>query len=313
MTLGAYGKSRESGDFLQLGQPGQAAAAFRDWVHDAFESSAREKMANVTEGQVFSYVFRTPEHPTELLVGAIRPSHDAVGRRFALSVYAECAAAASLERPHLIPLILEGFFERARAGLAEGGNLADTLRGLPAPSLQAGLAAQQQRYDSWLRSSAVGRVWKDLFGDVARGVLGHVLAVIDGGVEPWRGQETPPTPLSVRLPLGAQGALGVAFWIDVVRSLAGWRATVPTVFWDAASGDAVLEQRPGCPSVLVHLGEAPARSLLELWVPDADSDSVCDLTAPPSSANLEPSEQLSGLLARTSEGGTCADFIQGLV
>src|SRR5262249_48093807 len=148
--------------------------------------------------------------------------------------------------------------------------------------------AQNRDYDAWVENTYLTQAWTAVFGPDVGSRPFHCVQTITEAIAPWRGREEPPTPLSVRLPLGYGGGAAGAFWVDIVRRAAGWRATVPTLFWafDDSSGE-----------VLVQLGEVPPSSMAELWQPDANSDHVCDLTRPTSVDSSRFMEQLSQPLA----------------
>jgi hypothetical protein len=120
-------------------------------------------------------------------------------------------------------------------------------------------------------------------------------------VRPMRGVERPRTPLTLRLPLGAAGGAAVCFWVDLVRRAAGWRSTIPSFFWshDGETG-----------TMLLHLGDAPRSTLVDLWIPGGDRAELCDLTHPLSSTALSAVPELPPALARCF-GGECrvADLV----
>jgi hypothetical protein len=177
--------------------------------------------------------------------------------------------------PHLMPLALGDFLEAATDVALE------TEQMQTAQQLDARVSRVQpprfdqavntvREYETWTRMTYVQNAWTAIYGDPRSAGPLHAIHTILEALGPFRGQECPATPLSVRVPLGVGGGAAAAFWLDIVRRVARWRATVPTCFWsfDGTSG-----------TILIQLGDLPTSSLAELWSPDANSDHVCDLTS----------------------------------
>jgi type VI secretion system ImpM family protein len=271
--VGLFGKLPTTGDFIQRGPVSAAVAGFRSWLEQGVERAALRKSdplrAALDDARVFAFVFR--RDGSELVVGALKPSVDAASRRFPVSVYMPLDAVHVCAAPHLLPLGLGEFVQDAADALLSDDVVVATERldhgYASAPFAPAPFSEQALEYDGWAASTAIRSVFEAVFSE-SSGPASAAVHTIREVIAPFYGKDAPPTPLSVRVPLGHAGTGALAFWIDVVRHAAGWQRTVPTVFWsnDESGGDA-----------LIQLGDTPPGSLSELWAPDPGSDHVCDL------------------------------------
>jgi type VI secretion system ImpM family protein len=272
--VGLFGKLPSTGDFVQRGPVSGTVAAFRSWLEQGVERAALRKTdplrAALDDARVFAFVFR--RDGSEIVVGALKPSVDAAQRRFPLSVYMLLDAVHVCGAPHLLPLGLGDFLQDAADALLSDDVVGAIERLDPsyaaAPLAPASFPEQAYEYDGWAGSTAIHAAFEAVFAQAA-GPASAAVHTIREVIAPFYGKDAPPTPLSVRVPLGHAGTGALAFWIDVVRHAAGWQRTVPTVFWsnDETGGEA-----------LIQLGDTPPGSLAELWAPDPNSDHVCDLT-----------------------------------
>jgi len=274
--VGAFGKTPRAADFLYYGPADADIQAFRAWLEDGVSWAAARTpelwQLLRAEPPVCGFVFRTPSG--SLLAGALRPSSDAVGRDFPISAYAVLPGAGLGNQPHVLPIWLGELMQHAA-----GAVLAEDVQGaitqfeatlssgtlLPLPGLQQ----DARDYWDWANATELTVALDTLFGEGLGASAIPAVHTIYEAISPFHGKERPKTPLSVRVPLGAAGAGGAAFWIDVVRRAAAWRDTVPTFFWSS---------REDGGEAIVQLGDVPASSLSALWHDEAGSDHVCDLT-----------------------------------
>lgn len=274
--VGAFGKTPRAADFLYYGPADADIQAFRAWLEDGVSWAAARTpelwQQLRAEPPVCGFVFRAPAG--NLLVGALRPSSDAVGRDFPISAYVVLPSRGLGHQPHVLPLWLGELMQHAAgAVLAHDvlGALAQLEATLSSGALLPLSGLQQDAHDywEWANVTELPAAFDTLFGDGLGASAVQAVHTIQEAISPFRGKERPKTPLSVRVPLGAAGAGAAAFWIDVVRHAARWRDTVPTFFWSS---------REDGGEAIVQLGDVPASSLSELWYANAGSDHVCDLT-----------------------------------
>jgi type VI secretion system protein ImpM len=275
VVLGAWGKVPKMGDFVRVG--GRPLPSFEEWLENGMawgEKRHAASWANVySGGRMQSFMFRAPPQAKEstLLAGVLKPSQDSVGRRFPIVVFARLPEKVVASWPHLLPLLL-GDFSDGAAKVALGGEdsatLTELVNGLALPHLEPDGADHE--YTRWARGTHMGTAWTSIYGHPDSDAPLKALHTIREAVAPIIDHESPTTPISVKLPLGTGGAAAAAFWIDIVRRVARWHATVPSFLWS-------FDGRAG--TILIHLGGASASSLAELWAADPDSDTICDCTA----------------------------------
>jgi type VI secretion system ImpM family protein len=275
---GALGKLPSRGDFIQLGAGGGPFASFDAFLTESIEWAEGRTDASWAEAFALAplqaFVFRAPARGgSTLLAGAMAPSHDQAGRRFPLSVAAPFTAGPRLlAAPELLPLVLESCWY-ATSGLvteARGSSGIELSTRLPVLSDASAEEVEEAResYAHWAETLPVDELWALLFAQQPALDPALVLAFLYQAVRPCRGQERPTTPLSLRVPLGLAGGAAVCFWLDFVRRVARWRATVPSFFWSHDGESGVL---------FLCLGEPPKSALAELWQPTGRRDEVCDL------------------------------------
>ncbi|MEO7092717.1 MAG: type VI secretion system-associated protein TagF [Polyangiales bacterium] len=316
--VSGFGKVPRMGDFVRVRANAEPTASFEAWIQEAMaygEAKRRDDWPAIYgNGAIHAFVYRPPKKAKtpSVLAGVFRPSSDAVGRRFPLVVGAPLAEQTVAPGPHLLPLVLGDFFEQATSQLMtvdSVGSLEEFERHVGrvnAPYLEDA-GARNAEYDNWAHNTQLSTAWSVLYGFGHSPHPIHAISTLIDCLVPFRGKQALDTPLSARVPLGSGGVAAAAFWIDMVRRIARWSATVPTFFlhFDGYTG-----------SMLIQLGDTPPSSLLELFAPDPSSDHVCDLMGnarfdaekllgrlPPAVAQLlqrgdRPVSELLGVLAQ---------------
>lgn len=291
MTISAFGKVPAAGDFLRVYANMDPILSFESWVTSGMEY-ADDRVQGWAQlfpaGAPYAFMFRAPKNsvPGRVAVGVVRPSRDAVGRKFPIVICTLVDVSSLLAYPHLMPLILGDFLEGATTAQVDHcrnqNDLAAAIGRVPEVDLSTASYAGNE-YQQWVSQTTVANALAAIYGHGGQGTVVHALHTIAEAVAAFRGQENPTTPLALRLPLGSGGPAAAVFWMDLVRSAARWRQTIPTCFWsfDGMSG-----------SLLLQLGDPSVSMLSQLWAPDPDNDHVCDLTAP---ASVDPSRFLSRL------------------
>lgn len=286
--VAGFGKIPALGDFVRTPSPSEEMLAFEAWLTRAVETGEarpgtafRDAFPNASP-HAFLWSGGIDKKHRGLLAGVILPSHDGVGRRFPLVVCAPLPSAALSAQPHAAPLVLHDFFHHAAAAAARAARMHSPsefhaqVASIAPPSLE-GTAASLAHYGSWARAHRAADVWGSLFGADAERASRYALYLLVEATAAYRGQDTPPTSLGVRVPLGRDVATTAAMWIDLVRHAAGWKTTVPSIFLPLSSDG---------PRALIQLGaEAPASVLADLYAPSLDSETVCEVT-PGASARL---------------------------
>ena len=294
--VGGFGKVPALGDFVRTSSPSDEMIAFETWITRALESAEARLGPELKQSwksatpHAFLWSGAIDKKVRGIFAGVVMTSTDSVGRRFPLVIGSPLPPTALVQQPHIAPLLLRDFFQEAAVAVARAHatkSAADfqaqiaTMEPPAFDDTEATLAA----YDTWAKGQQAGDVWNTLFGAAdADRASRHALGMIFDATTPFRGQETPPLTLGVRVPLGSLGANVCALWIDLVRAAAGWKSTVPSFF---------VPIGPANPQALIQLGaEAPPSVLADIFVPTPDSESVCELgsserAAPPASVRAE--------------------------
>jgi type VI secretion system ImpM family protein len=278
-----FGKTPRMGDFLRIGGRSPAGDALEQFVEQGLAAGEAKHRAAwpsaYAMGATYAFIFRPPRAAgtSEALVGVIRPSVDAVGRRFPLVVYAPALPRSGVPWPHVLPMALGDFLDAAATLLLQSdyvgsiGEMQGGLSQLPFPQVQADGNARD--YEGWAAATPLLNAWGVIYGGESGLSAPKAIHTIAEAVGPFRGQESPATKLGLRLPLGAGGVAAAVFWLDVVRRLAKTPGEVRTCFWS-------FDGTTGC--AIVQLGDTPGSTLAELWAPDVNSEYLCDLTVPSS-------------------------------
>jgi type VI secretion system ImpM family protein len=272
------------GDFLRVGMGATSGEALERWVEEGLAFAEAKRGAAwhsaYATGAVYAFILRPARasQTRETLVGVIKPSTDAVGRRFPLVLYSPALAGTAVPWPHVLPMAYGDFLDSASMLLSD----AETVSGVAqmqafvsrvGPPTTAVADQVAQEYEMWAATTPLERAWTIIFGaDSALSAPRAVHTILEA-VGPFRGDASPPTRLGLRLPLGPGGIAAAAFWLDTLRRVSRTPPEIRTCFWsfDGATGSAI-----------VQLGDTPASSLAELWSPDANSENLCDLGVPSS-------------------------------
>jgi type VI secretion system ImpM family protein len=313
--VGAFGKVPRLGDFVRVRAGAEPAASFQailvravEWSSSRSVPSSRPPEAG--DPPTVAFIVQ-PKPAGPVLLGAVRGSRDAVGRRFPMSVFGSVAETEVGERAHHVPLCFAGFFADARRALDAAlavESTADLERMLDSLAPPRGLATGADDYLAWSRGASARAVWGAAYGSSDAAGAAYAVHTIVEALLPFRGDDTPATSTAVRLPVGAGGGLEVSAWLDLVRHAGGWRRRVPTTLWTVAPDGQPRD-------VLVALGEMHPSTLATAWEPRAESEHVCDLASPSPSLDVlrsyQPlSAELTGALDR--EGATLAEVVSAL-
>lgn len=311
-ATGALGKLPSRGDFIQVGAGGAPFASFDAFLTESIEWAEGRGDASAwaeafSNAPLQAFVYRAPARGgSSLLAGAMAPSHDQAGRRFPLSVATPFTAGARLlAEPELLPLILETCWYATSGLVTEARSSASFELPTRLPVLADASVDEVEEvrasYAQWAETLPVDELWALLFGQQPPVDPALVLAFLYRAVRPCRGQERPTTPLSVRVPLGLAGGAAVCFWIDFVRRVAHWRATVPSFFWshDGQSG-----------ALFLCLGEPPKSTLAELWQPTGRRDEICDLSQLIGARDAASLEAASETREAWTAAGRVADLLR---
>lgn len=308
-TMGAYGKVPWAGDFLTLGDTSGLGSVFA-WLEEGIGLGANRGepfKRDFDRGAQKGFVLPL-EGDRRYAVGVMAASRDRVGRRFPFLAFTKSDLLALGGGYHIVPLYAGAFLRSAGEAIFRFMNSPSTR---PEPFLSElvpldpnAFSSHFEGYLGWVQSASLRAVGQAIFGASWRDSLAHALYIVIESIRPFRGRENPPTPLAVRLPIGVGFAGAACFWLDVVRTAAGWEKTIPSCFW---SFD------PSGASITIHFGTLAQSALVDLWTPRPDSDSLSDLTLDPGTsggalAAIRP--DLTALIQ--GEGATATDLLRAL-
>jgi type VI secretion system protein ImpM len=311
-STAVLGKSPVSAEYLRVNAGDPSLRALDGWLTDASDfalNAGRERWPPAfASGPPQAFVYRSEER--RFVVGVLAPSADRAGRQFPLVVATPLTVDAGLLRePALTPLVFEHLWAEnaARVEQIAAGTMLDVSAPTPEHLVpqDIDLERAQSLYGAWSGELPLSELWALLGISPAEG--GAALRLLRAAVAPFRGVECPTTPLTLRVPLGRVGGVGLCFWIDVLRRSVAWRATIPSYFWshDGEAGSALL-----------HLGVPPRTTLAQLFIPSTTHDELCDLTAPLSPALLATLPELPSPLVHavlSSPNAPVAELLAGLV
>ncbi len=303
LGFGLFGKMPAVADFLSVGPPMEAVSHLTSWMERGISWTAEYRadlMAALGPNDARAFVFSTNADKPDgkVAVGLLGPSRDAVGRLFPLSIYASCQLGDDVEQFPMLALAAGDFLERAMdvlTGAASGRDPRPDVAGFQqGPS--ANLSSACDEFQQWAGQTRPSTVWQAVFGPDSSDLPERALVMLLEVVRPLRNQEQPRTSLGLRFPLGTGGVGAAVFWMEVVRRAMGWKRTVPCAFWHA---------HPDSGQLVLALGEPPPRWLAELYRPDQNSESLCDVAessikgelTPALRAAIQADESVAALLA----------------
>ncbi len=256
-----YGKIPAQGDFVRVNVVDPAAVAFSRWLEEAQEALYRTG-ASLPQLPV-CFLHLVPQART-VVVGALLPSRDAVGRVFPFAAFLPAESGALSRSYPRAPLAFSMFLgEVARLGrdAATLGAPAvlERVRQLPGPG-GAEWALADDLVERLLDQPARGLL--ESLGEDPSGAAYGLRTFL--GACTAEAADVPARPRVVReWPLAGEGP---AVWLELARRVLRWRAP-PAFFWTEAAP----------PRLLLCLGPPPASLLGHLARPDPRSSLVWPL------------------------------------
>lgn len=266
--LTCFGKVPTHGDFVRDRSESDLVRAFDAWLQQglyALKTRNSERYASYDRSLPLTFCFRS-EPGTRVLIGAMQPSRDRVGRRYPFVVAREISLRDSA-RTSLLPVVEGRFLASAQqlavqagGGTIEYRDLTSLLSEIPtAPD-----AGSDAAYDRYLRETTFSSVVKHTWGYFEDSRKYLVFKNLMDAQEA-HGSQRPASAL--RLPIGSgegSEAHEAAFWLDVCDRLYGVDWDDAGFFW--VSGR--TEDEPG--ALLLFLKAPPSAAGFVALFPDAD-------------------------------------------
>lgn len=263
-AVGIYGKIPAQGDFVRINATDEAAQALDLWLQESLESLARAGLELPTGITCFVHHRLDPSMP--VIVGAMCPSRDRVGRVYPLTVFVRVDPAWIASRFPGVAVAYGLFLRDATRILHDLGRADGQLLGAWARQLRGPNAHELAAADGVCRQSldgiASGSVLSRLFGDPARGLRYHAFRTALEACDATRARASR-TPISLACPIGAD--VDLFTWLELARRRLHGSGIVPTVVWrEDAEAQAIVTLGPAAPTMLRHLAQ-PTETASALW------------------------------------------------
>jgi type VI secretion system protein ImpM len=260
--VGAYGKIPGAADFVSVGAS-PASHAYSQWLEH--ENDLLSQKGRMLPADPVRFLFRDAAGHG-VIIGAMAPSSDQVGRRFPLSVFAHVDQQAATQQFSWLPAAYAPFLDRAAAMVSKAATLTrDSLQvGLDALALPEPAEVEEARVwtQQALEATSGATILERLFGPVENGVHYHGFNMFLTACGRVRGLH--PGTASIVLECPAVDDVQLGFWLTFAHSVLGWSTGPPSFHWtDVRSADHRL---------LISLGAPPAGILQFLADPTAAAD-----------------------------------------
>lgn len=265
-TVGLFGKIPAQGDFVRVNTSDPAAQSFDPWCQEALAAIQRINVPLAADPIYFVYRAQATRN---VLVGAMAPSEDRVGRQFPLTIFTVVDAPSIAPRFSGLPVAYSSFLEAASLLLEQSktlelADLSARLSSLPLPD-----ATEHARADEICRRTLDNMNGRELqeriFGDLARGQQYYAFNTMVLACAQCRGVEPPRANIVIDCPVTVDVDLFV--WLDLARRLLRWRSAPPAFVWTENE----------TPRLLISLGPPPPPILSFVAKPGSDSQKLWPL------------------------------------
>lgn len=264
-TVGLFGKIPAQGDFVRINNSDPAAQGFDPWCQEALAALTRSGGSLPADPVYFLY--RT-NSASNVLVGAMVPSEDKVGRRFPLSIFALVDAGSLGPRFSGMPVAYSAFLEATTMLLADASTLSLAELGTRLAALPLPGPVEHQQADDICRRTLEGTSGRELlerlFIDLERGQQYYAFSTMVSACMQFRGQEPPRASIVVDCPVAVD--VDLFAWLELARRLLQWR-TPPAFVWTESE----------IPRLLLSLGSPPPNVLSFLVNPNSESQRLWPL------------------------------------
>jgi type VI secretion system ImpM family protein len=294
-VVGVYGKVAAQADFVRINVGELTRLGMDRWFQDAHEVVHSERSRLPDEPAFFVLA---PSGARAVLLGAMVPGQDAVGRSFPVIVFAVLDAAAATDFP-LLPQAYGQFFEAAAALLQGAAHMTAADLGAQVQSLN-GLLQPERTADvvSLLRREHAAPLGLAL-GGLPHGAAYAFRTLITGCDRARSAAHAQSGVVTVDGPSPTETAR--LLWLELIRRRLGWRDAIPSFMWTAReSARLLVSLGPPASGILAFLAN-PRHKSGRFWPLRTDVDSALDQAvaslAPEQRRVLESPATLADLLA----------------
>jgi type VI secretion system protein ImpM len=269
-VVGVYGKIPAQADFARCNVADLTRLGLDRWFQEAHEVVHGERGRLPDEPAFFAIA---PAGARTVVLGALAPGQDAVGRSFPVIVFAALDAAQVGEFP-LVPVAYARFFDGAAALLEGAAQMTVADLGAQAQALSATLVPEQTAdVVSLLRREQVAPLGLAL-GGLPHGAA-YALRTLLTACERARSAGNAPTGVvTVDGPAPTDAAR--ALWLELIRRRLGWRDAVPSFMWTRRESSRLLVSLgPPATGILAFLAN-PRHKSGRFWPLRTDVDSALD-------------------------------------
>jgi type VI secretion system protein ImpM len=292
-VVGVYGKIPAQADFARCNVGDLTRLGLDRWFQEAHEVVHGERGRLPAEPAYFAIA---PAGTRTVVLGALAPGQDAVGRSFPVIVFVALEGLAPADFP-LIPHSYAQFFEGAGALLEGAASMTVADLGAQAQSLNATLDPERTAdVVSLLRREQVAPLGLAL-GGLPHGAA-YALRTLLTGCERARTQGTGGV-VTVDGPSPTDAAR--LLWLEVIRRRLGWRDAVPSFLWTRRDSSRLLVSLGPPATGLLSFLANPLHKSGRFWPLRTDVDSALDAAL----AALTPDQRR----VVESPGATLADVL----
>ena len=278
---GLFGKVPAQGDFVRINVVDPTAQEFSRWIQEGYETLHR--VGNDLPKQPICFYFSSPL-ARNLLVGAMVPSRDQVGREFPVAVFAPVESSSVGAQFFLVPLAFGRFLSAAAALLAAAptlgaAQLANEVNALPLPNLGDWNVADMQRKLQLQQDS--GSLLNQFAESTEADGTHYAMRTFLMACESERNGAPNKARVVLDCPLAGVGPLP---WLELAGRILEWGARSPSFLWTEATPARVLFALGPMPASALGYLARPELPLTVFWplkTPHASARSAAQQALPP--------------------------------
>jgi len=262
LAPGLVGKIPAQGDFVRINAGDRTTLELVRWLDEAHEL-LRRTGTPLPAGPI-CFLF-SASLARNVLIGALVPSRDQVGRAFPVAAFAPMESTAAAARFPLVPMAFSPFLGAAAALLSAvprlmTSKIVEQLSALPLPGANEWSVADEQR-QLQLGNSAVA-LTAQFNGEADADGAHYAIRTFLMACAAEKNQEPAKARVVLDCPLGTDGALP---WLELAGRLLQWKGQPPSFLWsETPAPRLLLSLGPLPPGALGYLAR-PEQSVAVFW------------------------------------------------
>lgn len=287
-SIAAFGKVPTYGDFLRHNASGAAVRRFEDWVQRGLLQIKNHREGNMEaayDGAPTVAFLSRGQTESGPLVGVMRTSRDAAGRRYPLVIASEVGSDNVAQLSSVVAS--HGPFLDAAASLAvegasgrieqkEFGSRVELLAKVPRYRSDGGVPEDQREFLRTTTFKELGEALWTHYEDSGKYFLFKNLNDLVA-ITSQEGEASPGFSFGIRFPLSdARATATASFWLAVLEGILPVRGDEVSVFWSLPPSS----ENPGggtAPFIVLYFDTPTPRAFLEVLKGGRSSDGVFDL------------------------------------